>query len=117
MGFSVWFQPIQPVYAERLGAVNYDDLWSVPRPSMQGDLLLIYTSGGTVASGTFSRSRAPLHFRELKNSSILKSAGFVRGKMRARCDVSECWPELHRMVTARNPTLKRELVKFGPERL
>jgi len=144
LGFNVWFQPIQPKYAQRLRKINYDNLWSVPRASMQGDLLLIYTSGlggcirdifkvaGPVAhvKAGWKPGRdwaapirrvcsldAPVYHREVKDHPILRTAGFVRGKMRARCNVSEYWPELHRMLMTRNPSVKRQLVKFGPERL
>ena len=45
LGFNVWFQPIQPKYASQLKSAKFNDSWSVPRGSMQDDLLLIYTSG------------------------------------------------------------------------
>src|SRR5438874_2466948 len=90
--------------------------WSVPRPSMQGDLLLIYTSGREGCIGEIFKVagpvahvkagwkpgkdwaapirrvcplHAPLHLVELKDSPVLKNAGFVRGKMRARCNVTQ----------------------------
>jgi hypothetical protein len=63
------------------------------------------------------RLKAPLHLAELKQNPVLKHAGFTRGGMQGRYRASEHWPELHRMLIARNPGIKRELLKFGPDRL
>lgn len=61
--------------------------------------------------------KTPLYFSELKERPKLCEANFVRGFMRGRPKATEHWPEIYRMILARNPALRIALAKFGPERL
>jgi hypothetical protein len=61
--------------------------------------------------------KAPLHLTDLRQNKVLCDAGFVRGQMQGRPRATEYWPELHHMIISRNPSVKRELRKYGPERL
>lgn len=63
------------------------------------------------------RLSAPVHFEDLKNHRVLGSAGFVRGKMRGRWNASEYWPYLHAMIIRRNPSVRKTLGRYAPERL
>lgn len=146
LGFNVWVQPIRvdriddgPVLPRMSGAS-----WSLPRQASKGDLLLYYRTAphssisdvfrvasqvdyaragyrqGMDYMGTIrrvGRLATPIHLRELQEHPILGSAGFVRGRMRTRYQVSEHWPELHRMIVARNPAMRRVLAKYAADRL
>jgi hypothetical protein len=58
----------------------------------------------------------PLKFSDLRGNRGVRNAGFVRGLMRKGWLASEHWPELYRMMTVRNPSIKRALRKYAPER-
>ena len=61
---------------------------------------------------------APLHLSQLREDSVLCNAGFVRGQMRGRYRATAYWPDLYRMIVARNPSLKAKLnKKYPPERV
>lgn len=60
---------------------------------------------------------SPIHLRELRKHPILGDAGFVRGGMRTRFRVSAHWPELYSMILARNPSVRRALEPYAPNRL
>ncbi len=60
---------------------------------------------------------APLHLRDLEKDRIVGTAGFIRGNMQGRRRASPYWPEIHRMIVDRNPSLRRVLSQYGPERL
>ena len=144
LGFNVWLQPVAGDYAEEIGRLSQHNQWSVPGGASAGDLVLFYRArpescvrdifrisskvreqragwkpGNDLMAGVrlVCRLKAPLHLSELKAHPILRNAGFIRGSMQGRRRASEYWPELHRMIVARNPTARRELAKFGPERL
>jgi hypothetical protein len=61
--------------------------------------------------------KAPLHLTELRENNVVRHAGFVRGGMQGRYRASDYWPELHRMITSRNPSIERVLRKYGPDRV
>lgn len=144
LGFNVWFQPVSGEYRDVISRINYDASWSVSSQASEGDLVLFYrTSPDSFVRDLFRIAgpveyvragwkpgkdwmapirrvcalKAPLHFHELRDHPILKHAGFVRGCMQGRYKASEYWPELYRMILARNPGLKRVLGNYGPERL
>ena len=60
---------------------------------------------------------APIFFEDLKNDRILGTAGFVRGQLQGRPNATEYWPYLYEMILKRNPSLKRKLAKYAPERI
>jgi hypothetical protein len=61
--------------------------------------------------------KAPLYFQDLLDNPVVRNAGFVRGQMQGRPRASDYWPELYRMIVSRNPSIKRLLRKYGPERI
>jgi hypothetical protein len=60
--------------------------------------------------------KAPLHWTQLKNDPILKSAGFVRGHMRGRPRVTPYWHFLYRQIIDTNPSLEAALRPYEPGR-
>ncbi len=144
LGFNVWFQPVKGEWAEVLGRTRHGELWSVSGRAAEGDLVLYYRSApdshvrdifrvaGPVeyVRAGWKRGKdyhapirrvctlnAPLHLSELRDHRVLRTAGFVRGGMRGRYRASEYWPDLHRMIVARNPSARSLLSGYGPARL
>jgi hypothetical protein len=144
LGFNVWFQPIGGKFPDILADINQHDQWSVPSQAMEGDLILFYltapygfvrdvfrmagpvryvTAGfkpGKDWQGKIRRVctlKAPLHLSELREHRVVRNAGFVRGAMRGRYKATEYWPDLHRMIVARNPAVERPLKRYGPSRV
>jgi len=144
LGFNVWFQPVGREWGEVLSKTNYHSLWSVPSQASQDDLLLFYRTtpdkyirdifrlAGPV---THCRAdwkpgkdwmapirrvctlKAPVHLSDLQQDRVIRDAGFVRGSMRGRYKASAYWPEIYRLIVARNPSLISKLQKYGPDRL
>jgi hypothetical protein len=144
LGFSVWFQPVAGEYRARIAALDASERWSVPSQASEDDLLLfhrtapdsfvrdVFRVAGPVAHvkagwkpgldwmapiQRVCSLKAPLHFRELRENPVVGAAGFVRGAMRGRYKATEYWPELYRMIIARNPGLSKTLSRYGPHRL
>jgi hypothetical protein len=61
--------------------------------------------------------RAPVFLDDLQRHRILKTAGFVRGDIRGRPNVTEYWPYLYDLIARRNPLVRRCLRKYSPESL
>lgn len=144
LGFNVWFQPVGGEYRDILAKTNQHDRWSVPSQAMEGDLILFYRTApdgfvrdvfrlagpvqfvpagwkrGEDWMGPIRRVctlKAPLHLSELREHRVVRNAGFVRGQMRGRYKATEYWPDLHRMIVARNPAVERTLKRYGPSRV
>jgi hypothetical protein len=144
LGFNVWLQPVSGEYRETLSRLRHSERWSVPSQAMQGDLLLFYrTSPDKYVQDVFrvagpvkhiiaswkpgkdymapirrvATLRAPMHYSELQQHPVLKTAGFVRGQMRGRFKVSDYWPEIYHMIISRNPALTKILKPFGPHKI
>jgi hypothetical protein len=144
LGFNVWFQPVGGEYRNALARISYDEAWSVPSRAIEGDLLLFYRTRpdcfvrdifrlagpvGYIKAGwkpgkdwmaairRVCTLKAPVHLSELRQDSIIRHAGFVRGAMRGRYKATEYWPELYRMIISRNPAVEPALRRYGPERL
>jgi len=133
-------------YRDLLRRTKSRSNWSLPRQASKGDLVLYYLTAphssirdvfrvtspvGYQRAGPWTRSAkdymgairrvcplpSPIHLRELRNHPILGDAGFVRGGMRTRFRVSAHWPELYAMILARNPSIRRALKPYAPDRL
>ena len=145
LGFNVWFQPVRGEFCDHLAKIKKrSDRWSVPSQAIEGDLLLFYRASphklvkdifrvaGPVASvragwkpgkdwmapiHRVCTLKAPIHWSDLRDHPVVGDAGFVRGGMRGRYRASAYWPELHRLILARNPSVARALRSFGPERI
>lgn len=144
LGFNVWFQPVGGEYRDILASIRYSPQWSVPSQALEGDLILFYrtapdsyvrdvfrlagpvrhiTAGWKAGKDWMGSIRlvctlkAPLHLSELREHRVVRNAGFVRGAMRGRFRATEYWPDLHRMILARNPALEQKLKPYGPSRI
>jgi len=141
LGFNVWLQPVGQPYADGLAELNSWPHWSVPSRATPRDLLLFHrTAPDSFIRDVFTLSshvihdkaknkpgkdwfgsirrvctlHAPLHYSELCDNKVLRTAGFVRNRVQIRCKVTEYWPELYRMIVARNPSLEKKLKPYGP---
>jgi hypothetical protein len=144
LGFNVWIQPVGTEYKEILSGINRDDAWSVPSLATKGDLLLfhrtkpdsyiqdifrvagpvVYRKAGWKPGNDWMASirrvtslKTPIHISELKRHRVLRDSGFVRGSIQGRPRITAHWPELFEMICDRNPSAKRVLAAFGPDRL
>lgn len=144
LGFNVWFQPVTGSPSEQISRIDCDRDWSVASEASKGDLVLFYRTKPEAFIGDIfqitgpvryidagwkpgkdwmapirrvCKLAAPLHWEELKKAPIFKTAGFVRGLMRGRYKATVYWPELYEMVLSRNPSAKRALAPYGPERV
>jgi hypothetical protein len=61
--------------------------------------------------------KSPLHLKDLKKNASLADAGFIRGSFQGRYNVTSYWPDLHQMILDRNPSAKKDLKGFGPDRI
>jgi hypothetical protein len=142
LGFNVWIMPSHSPYKEwwELKTSNRSE-WSVPSQSHKGDLILFYSTAPEKYIGHLfvmkehagkgpadwkpgkdyfarvtrvCRLKAPLHFEEMQRDKILSTAGFIRGSMRGRPNVTEYWPHLYDLIVRRNPSVKRLLRKYAP---
>jgi len=59
--------------------------------------------------------RAPVFLDDLQRHRVLRTAGFVRGDLRGRLNVTEYWPYLYDLIARRNPSARRSLGKYSPE--
>lgn len=143
MGFNVWIQPVSGGYAKKLADLDYSECWSVPSLAHEGDLILFYRTrpdacvvdifrleanvrhvdagwkAGKDYMGSIRRVcrlKSPIFFEELKADRILKTASFVRGQMQGRPKVTEYWPHLHDMIVRRNPSARKALSRFAPDK-
>lgn len=144
MGFNVWIQAARGQYREQISAVRGSQNWSVARQARKGDLVLFYrASPDRYVSDIFevvtdarhqragwkagkdwmaairrvARLDAPLHWEDLQRHHILKYSPFVRRQMHGRHRATEYWPTLRDLIVRRNPTVTRNLKRFGPERV
>jgi hypothetical protein len=143
LGCNVWFQPVAGKYSDESAEMNNDDRWSAPPQAIKGDLLLFYratpesfvqdifrvtsdiklvrarwkSGNDTMASiKRVCKLPSPIHFSDMRDDRVLKHAGFVRGRMRTRYRATEYWPDLYRMIVARNPKSLPDLRHFTPQR-
>lgn len=145
LGFNVWIQPVSSPYKEKLSQLNYSSSWSVPSRASKGDLIFYYhthspdkcvkeafllTSAvkhqkaywkpGMDYMGSIRlvcRLKAPLFFEDFQRDHFLGTAGFVRGQMQGRPNVTEYWPYLYDRILRRNPSIRRPLERYAPDAL
>lgn len=144
LGFKVWFQPVNEPQFDFLQA---DPMyWGARNGAHIGDLMLMYRClpekcvrdifylatdlrpgrcnpiwrQGTCMFGQFRlvcRLRAPVFLEDLRSHRVLSTAGFVRGRLQGNHDVTPYWPYLYDLIVSRNPSARRQLLKFSPEQL
>lgn len=142
-GFNVWIQAQGLSYMDRL-VKSKEDNWSVKETSRTGDLILFYfklpeakisciyrivsfpkqgRAGWKSGMDYFAKIRrvailkAPVFLEDLKQDRVLRTAGFVRGRIQGKYSVTEYWPYLYRIIVNRNPSLKGVLQRYSPENM
>jgi hypothetical protein len=118
--------------------------WSVPMRAHKGDLILFYLKKpeGKIRDifivadqvryekANYKKGRdyfayirkihslkAPLFWDDIKTHPIIKTAGFIRSKLRKKSEVTDYWPYLFDMIVQRNQSVKKVLNEYAPERL
>ena len=144
LGFNVWIQPVSGYFGETLSELDFSDSWSVPSLAHKNDLLLFYHTkhekwikdifklvnnvslvnaewkDGKDYMGPIRRVcqlKSPIFLEDMKRDRILQTASFVRGSMQGRPKATEYWPHLFDMIIRRNPSVKKTLAKYDPEKL
>lgn len=143
--FKVWLQvAIKGQYEDLEGKRQTFD-WALSPRVTHGDLLLMYRaspscqiadvfryvghklerggSGWRPGEADFGsirricRLESPIFLSDLRQHKILRTATFMRVNLQGRGHlVSEYWPYLHAMIHERNPTARKLLARFDPEK-
>lgn len=143
VGFKVWIQPVLASNQSYLDSGNRFD-WGLSKRASIGDLLLMYRCSPTKTIEDIFLLTSPLHRRkagwrsgycyggiikrvcklsspifldDIRRHAVLKTASFVRKNLQGNLQVSEYWFYLHEMIVNRNPSLKKKLSRFAPEKL
>jgi hypothetical protein len=143
VGFKVWIQPALASQQAYLDSGNKLD-WGLSKRTSAGDLLLMYRCSPTktiedifVLDGPLRRRKAgwrsgdcyggiikrvcklkgPIFLDDIRQHPVLKTASFVRRNFQGNLQVSEYWFYLHEMIVNRNPSLKKKMSRFAPEKL
>lgn len=143
LGFKVW---IQPYNIKQLNGRSLDnkESWGVSRRASAGDLLLMYASrpkqciediflltakpklgkAGWREGDCYwevikrvCKLKSPIFLDDLKQHKIIKTAGFIKAHLQGNSNATEYWPHLYTMIINRNPSIKKKLIKYAPERI
>jgi hypothetical protein len=143
LGFNVWVTPVREPYKEELSRARRTG-WSMPSQAHKDELVLFYfthpdrsfnyiyklTERATKQVAGWKPGKdymagiqricalnAPIFLEDLQRHRVLRTAGFVRGKIKGRPNVTEYWPYLYELIVRRNPSLKRGLAVYAPDSL
>lgn len=140
LGFNVWIQPVIPsqwhhLKSKRLG-------WGLSKRAHPGDLLLMYrcapdkriedvfrlgsglrpAKAGWRDGGCFDGDivrvcslSSPISLDDLRFHPVIRTSPFVRGNMQGNLLVTEYWPHLYQMITARNQKCRKVMRRFAPD--
>lgn len=143
VGFKVWIQPLRE---DQRHWLNRDTAnWGLSKRASKGNLLLMYhvspekcikdvfvlTGGLNVGKADWRPGNcyvgpikricsldSPIFLEDLRQHRIIKTAHFVRGRMQGgNINATEFWPYLFEMIIKRNPSVKKKLLKYAPDRL
>lgn len=140
---KVWIQPVIRSQCHNLDE-RAEMHWGLSKRASPGDLLLMYRCSphkaitdiyvliGRLARGTagwrdgecyFGNIKrlcsllSPIFLEDLRNHRILKTASFVRRSMQGNHLVSQYWHHLYEMIVKRNPSVRKKLKDYQPEKL
>ena len=145
LGFNVWVQSVRPdslnENGDSISEMNYCDGWSVPSLAHKGDLIIFYNKkpdmciknlfkldGKLIIDDNSDYGKyyapirrvchlpSPIFLEDLQNHRILKTASFMRGNIQSRYNVTEYWPYLYEKIVRRNPSIKKVLARYDPEK-
>jgi hypothetical protein len=140
-GFNVWIAPVGGQYKEEI-TKSRTFRWSVPRNSHRGDLILFYhnypqsfiqeiftlTSSPYLEKVTYKKGmdfmadikkicslNSPVALHDLRNHKNIRTAAFIKNKIRGRQSATAYWPDLHKLILNKNPSLRIYLKRFSPD--
>jgi hypothetical protein len=144
VGFNVWIQPVvgkeQQAWLSGINQAN----WGLSKRTSKDDLLLMYHAVPEKAikdvfilNGDLSVGEAgwregncylgpikrvcklgsPIFLEDLQQHRIIKTSSFVRRNMQGNLNATEYWPYLFEMIIQRNPSAKKKLLKYSPDRI
>jgi hypothetical protein len=64
-----------------------------------------------------SRIRSPLFYDEMKRDKYLSTSQMIGGKMQGKFDVTAYWYRIYELIIAKNPSLKKKLSRFSPDKI
>ncbi|HEY5234412.1 MAG TPA: hypothetical protein VIK35_12850 [Verrucomicrobiae bacterium] len=144
VGFKVWIQPAIASQQSYLDVKRQVLDWGLSKRTSAGDLLLMYRCSptktiqdvfvlnsplykrpagwriGDCYAGKIKRIcrlASPIFLDDMRKHPVLKTASFVRRNFQGNLQVSEYWFYLHEMIVSRNPSLKKKLSRFAPEKI
>lgn len=142
LGFNVWITCVGKDYKTEMRAARRTH-WSVPSGAHKGDLVLYYFSApesaikfvyrlaedarrvkagwkpGTDDMATITRVcelKSPVRLTDMRRHPGLRGCGFVRCQ-RGRPNVTAYWPDLYALILDRNPSLRKTLARYAPEKV
>ncbi len=144
LGFKVWMQPASASQQHYLEHDRMD--WAARKTAHVGDLMVMYRCApekcirdifvlgtelqraradglwrdGFALFGEFQnvcRLGAPVFLEDLRAHRLLRTAGFIRGRLQGNQDVTAWWPHLYELIVARNPRCRKPLERYSPLRL
>jgi|WetSurMetagenome_2_1015567.scaffolds.fasta_scaffold135745_2 hypothetical protein len=144
LGFKVWLQPANAPQQHYLD--NNTMNWATRQSAHRGDLMVMYRCApekcireifflstditkekcdpvwriGTCFGGIFKivcRLEAPIFLKDLRDHRVLRTAGFIRGRLQGNQDITQYWPHLYELIVSRNPKARLSVKKYSPERL
>ena len=59
----------------------------------------------------------PIHLNDLRKSQFLKDMKFISKNMQGSSCENESWHHLYNLILKKNPSLKKKLKKYSPEKL
>lgn len=141
LGLNIWIQPV--IRAQWPNLKRSRMSWALSKRAHPGDLLLMYRCfpdkriqdifilrgdlyaakagwrSGRCYGGNIARLctlQSPIFLEDLRLHPVLKTSSFVRSNMQGNLQVTEYWPYLYQMLTARNRGCSRKLQAFAPGR-
>jgi hypothetical protein len=144
LGFKVWLQPANAPQQHHLDRDKVS--WAARKGAHVGDLMVMYRCNpeksireifilttelrrgrcdpawrdGTCLAGEFRivcRLDAPIFLEDLRAHRIIRTAGFIRGRLQGNQDITQYWPYIYELILSRNPKARIPLRRYSPERL
>lgn len=146
-GYSpkIWVMAVGKNYKEELLEADESE-WSVSPKSHVGDLVLFYhntpdkcikdifeITGESFKdkAGDYTRKKydifahvkriarihSPLFYDEMKIDKYLSTSQMIEGNMQGKFDVTAYWHRIYELIIAKNPSIKKVLSEFSPEKI
>jgi hypothetical protein len=142
---KIWVLSVGNQSKQELSESDEQD-WSVPSKSRAGDLILFYHNAPDSCikeifqiKGQYSKAKAgywtkrktdvfahidriaiiksPIYYEDLKRDKFLSHSHMMMVQMNGRFDITPYWHNLYDHIVTKNPGLKKDLVKFSPDKI